>query len=313
MSPEQAQGKTKEIDHRSDIFSFGCVLFEAVTGRRPFEAESNLKSLHKLVYGPPPSINDFNPTASPDLQRIVRRCLAKDPEDRYQTIKDVAIELKELRRELESIAGVGTAAEFGVAPSSRRVSGAGVLLPEGGTPKLTRAASTAEYIMSGIKQHRRRAWLALGALVAVIGAVAYFGYSHYAGGSSAGTIRSIAVLPFVNASGDPNAEYLSDGVTESIINSLTQLPHVKVLARTTAFRYKGREAEPQKVGKELGVDALLTGRVLQQGDTLTIQTDLIRVSDSIELWGDRYNRKLADIFTVENQIAGEISNKLRLK
>src|SRR5438128_6942954 len=153
MSPEQAQGKTEEIDHRSDIFSFGCILYEAATPKRAFAGKDALDSLHKIVHSQTPQISEVNPAAPSELQRIIRRCLAKDPEDRYQTIKDVAIELKELRRELESIAGGGTAAEFGVAPSSRRVSGAGVLLPEGGTPKLTRAASTAEYIMSGIKQH----------------------------------------------------------------------------------------------------------------------------------------------------------------
>src|SRR2546422_5615842 len=107
MSPEQAQGKTKEIDQRSDIFSFGCILFEAATGRKPFEGESIIKSLHMVVYEPAPPIADFNPSAPAELQRIVRRCLAKDPDDRYQTIKDVAIELKELRRELHG-AGVDT-------------------------------------------------------------------------------------------------------------------------------------------------------------------------------------------------------------
>src|SRR5882724_4261994 len=107
MSPEQAQGKISEIDQRSDIFSFGCILFEAVTGKKPFEGESVIKSLHMVVYEPPPPIADLNPSAPAELQRIVRRCLAKDPEDRYQTIKDVAIELRELRRELEG-AGLDT-------------------------------------------------------------------------------------------------------------------------------------------------------------------------------------------------------------
>src|SRR5258707_8407664 len=102
MSPEQAQGKTKEIDQRSDIFSFGCILFEAATGKKPFEGESVIKSLHMVVYEPAPPIADFNPSAPPELQRIVRRCLAKDPDERYQSIKEVAIELKELRREMES-------------------------------------------------------------------------------------------------------------------------------------------------------------------------------------------------------------------
>ena len=120
-------------------------------------------------------------------------------------------------------------------------------------------------------------------------------------------------MPFVNASNDPNTEYFSDGITETIINSLSQLPHKKILARTTVFRYKGRDADPRKVGNELGVDALLTGRVTQQGDTLTIQADLVRVSDGSELWGGRYNKKLADVFAVQNEIANEISETLRLK
>src|SRR5438067_10747035 len=104
MSPEQAQGKVKEIDQRSDIFSFGCILFEAVTGQKPFADESIIKSLHKIIYEAAPPINDFNPSAPPDLQRVIRRCLAKDREERYQTIKDVALELKEVR---QAMTGVG--------------------------------------------------------------------------------------------------------------------------------------------------------------------------------------------------------------
>src|SRR3989475_2843409 len=120
MSPEQAQGKTKEIDQRSDIFSFGCILFEAATGKKPFEGESIIKSLHMVVYEPAPPIADFNPSAPSELQRIVRRCLAKDPDERYQSIKEVAIELKELRRELE-----GTGIDTTVPPLARaKTSGA---------------------------------------------------------------------------------------------------------------------------------------------------------------------------------------------
>src|SRR5438876_12447077 len=107
MSAEQAQGKTKEIDQRSDIFSFGCILFEAATGKKPFEGESVIKSLHMVVYESAPPIADFNPSAPPELQRIVRRCLTKDPDERYQSIKEVAIELKELQRELR-VPGIDT-------------------------------------------------------------------------------------------------------------------------------------------------------------------------------------------------------------
>ena len=108
MSPEQAQGQINEIDQRSDIFSFGCMLYEAVTGRKPFEGKDTIDSLNKIIREPAAPISNFNPDAPPDLQRIVRRCLAKDAEERYQTIKDVAIEIKEVRRELQSGAAVDT-------------------------------------------------------------------------------------------------------------------------------------------------------------------------------------------------------------
>src|SRR5712671_6463837 len=147
MSPEQAQGKTKEVDQRSDIFSFGCLLFEAATGKKPFAGDSVVKSLHMVVYEPAPFIADFNPSAPSELQRIVRRSLAKDPDERYQSIKDVAIELKELRRQIEG-AGIDTTVpppqKFGVPPSGGIASNPQTLPPEGGTPN-TNPASSAEY------------------------------------------------------------------------------------------------------------------------------------------------------------------------
>ncbi|HYM98607.1 MAG TPA: serine/threonine-protein kinase, partial [Aestuariivirgaceae bacterium] len=194
MSPEQAQGKTKEIDHRSDIFSFGCILFEAITGHRPFEAESNLKSLHKVVYEPAPPLNDFNATASPDLQRIVRRCLAKDPEDRYQTIKDVAIELRELRRQLAYSIGVDTT----VPPTGSEVTSAEATATRTSAAVISTSpssfsahASSAEYVVGGIKRHKLAVLVAVVALVlAVVGLAAYFHTRNTGVG-----IDSIAVLP----------------------------------------------------------------------------------------------------------------------
>src|SRR5436853_3513782 len=152
MSPEQAQGKTDEIDHRSDIFSFGCILYEAATRKRAFAGKDALDSLHKIVHEPTPQIGDLNPTAPSELQRIIRRCLAKDPEDRYQTIKDVAIELRDLRRELVGSAGIDTA----VPPSSVRstVGSAGNAVAVSSDATSSRPGSSAEYLVSGIKQHK---------------------------------------------------------------------------------------------------------------------------------------------------------------
>lgn len=126
-------------------------------------------------------------------------------------------------------------------------------------------------------------------------------------------IDSIAVLPFVNSVGDPDLEYLSDGITESIINSLSQLPKLRVPARTTVFRYKGKEADPEKAGRDLKVDAVLTGRVVQQGDTLIIQSELVNTEDGRQLWGEKYNRKAKDIIAVQEEIAKQISEKLLTK
>src|SRR5205085_10332318 len=125
--------------------------------------------------------------------------------------------------------------------------------------------------------------------------------------------NSLAILPLVNVSNDPNTEYLSDGITESIINTLAQLPQLKVMARSTVFRYKGLEVDPQEVGNRLGVRAVLTGRVLQRGDILNIQTELVAVADGSQLWGEQYNRNASDIFAVQEEIAREIAEKLRLR
>jgi len=149
----------------------------------------------------------------------------------------------------------------------------------------------ADSIVTRIKRHRVGALLALAVLVAVAAAVAYFAYSHFAGGGGAGAIRSIAVLPFTNADGNPDAEYLSDGISESLINSLSQLPGVKVIARSSSFRYKGKEVDPQEVANELGVEAILTGRVVRRGDNLLISAELVNASDKTHIWGDQYNRE----------------------
>ncbi len=313
MSPEQAQGKTKEIDHRSDIFSFGCILYEAATGRKAFEGNDVLDSLHKIVHAPTPQIRDFNTDAPVELQRLVRRCLAKDVEDRYQTMKDVAIELKELRGDLE-----GSGADRTVPPSTGgeatrplgRDATEGQTLVDTATPAaLSTRASSAEYIASAIKLHKLATAIAV--LGLVIGAVGLGAYLHARNTEVA--IESIAVLPFENQNQDPNSDYLSDGLTESIINSLTQLPNLKVIPRSSAFSYKGKGTNPLTAGKELGVRAVLTGRIVQRGDDLTISAELVDVRDNKQLWGEQYSEKISDLLTVQRRIAKEITTNLRLK
>ena len=183
MSPEQAQGKSADVDHRSDVFSFGCVLYEAATGHWPFEADSVIKSLHKVVYEPAPPVKEFNPSAPPGLQRIVRRCLAKDPEERYQSIKDVAIEIKELRREMEGGAEIDTT----VPPTSGNgetgsrsagQTGATGSAEAAGTKEVSaaRQTSSAEYVVTEIKRHRRGAAIILAVLLLVAGGLGFAWY-----------------------------------------------------------------------------------------------------------------------------------------
>ncbi|HEX9423838.1 MAG TPA: serine/threonine-protein kinase, partial [Pyrinomonadaceae bacterium] len=287
MSPEQAQGKTNQIDHRSDIFSFGCILYEAATGRKAFEGKDALDTLHKIVHAPTPHINDTNPSAPGELQRIVRRCLAKDTDERYQTIKDLAIELKDVRRELQ-----GADIDTTVSPAS--VSEA-AKPAETGTASLSTRASSAEYIVSGIKQHKVAAVIAV--TVLVIGAVGLGAYLHASRSEVA--IESIAVLPFENQNRDPNIDYLSDGLTDTIINSLTQLPNLKVIARSSVFRYKGKQTDAIAVANELGVRAVVTGRIIQHGDSLTVGAELIDARENKQLWGEQYERKVSELMAVQ--------------
>ena len=310
MSPEQAQGKTKEIDQRSDIFSFGCILFEAATGKKPFEGDSVVKSLHMVIYEPAPLLADLNPNAPPDLQRIVRRCLAKDPDDRYQSIKEVAIELKDLRRELEST-GVDTTVppptSLGVPPSGGILSSLQTAPPEGSS--LDTHPSSAEYVVSGIKQHKLVVGIVLLLLVAGAVGLGFFLRAR----SASGGIESIAVLPFENRSSDADTDYLSDGLAESLIYRLSQLPNLKVSPTSSVMRYKGKGGDLKTIANELGVSAVLTGRIAQRGDSLTISVELVDVRNNKLLWGEQYDRKMSDLLATQREIATVITQKLELK
>ncbi len=166
---------------------------------------------------------------------------------------------------------------------------------------------------SWIKRHKQGVLLLLTALLAIAIIVSYLAYSRYLAGRSKAGITSIAVLPFANETGDPNAEYLSDGISESLINSLSQLPGVKVIARSSAFKYKGTEVDLKEVGKTLGVEAILAGRVTQRGENLSISVELVNASDKTQMWGERYDRNMSDLLAIQREIASEIVEKLRLK
>ena len=315
MSPEQAQGRVKEIDQRSDIFSFGCILYEAATERKAFAGKDALDSLHQIVHGPTPQIKEIKADVPDDLQRIVRRCLAKDPNERFQSIKEVAIELKQLRRELEKT-NVDTTVSSGAKSSTTaslevEATGSQSYVDKTSTPSSSTStrASSAEYVVSGIKQHKLVAAVALLVLVAGIIVVTIY----LRGRKIDVAINSIAVMPFVNASGNADVEYLSDGMTETLIRSLSQLPNLNVKSRSSVFRYKGKETDAKTIGTELGVQALLNGRVVQRGEQLILNLELIDAQTENVIWADQYDRQSTDLVSLQNEIARDVSSKLKLK
>jgi eukaryotic-like serine/threonine-protein kinase len=307
MSPEQARGAP--VDERTDIWSLGVVLYEMLSGQTPFKGETGEDVRASILRDEPAPL----PAEVPEpIKLVVEKALRKNRDERCQTASEMLSDLRSLQT--QAFDSNSQAARISPGPSTAAPPQAlptdVAAIAQTGGPASTQTASSAEYIAGAIKQHKTVAIVSLSIIVLAAAALVYFVRGR---GVATNSINSIAVLPFVNANNDPNTEYFSDGVTESIINSLSQLPHTKVLARTTVFRYKGRETDPQRTGRELGVDALLTGRVLQQADNLTIQAELVRVADGSELWGGRYNKKLADIFALQNEIAGEISETLRVK
>lgn len=309
MSPEQARGQ--KVDARTDIWSLGVVLYELVAGRPAFEGSNTNEILALILSDKEPSpLARYAREAPSELERIVAKALRKNRDERYQTVKDLLLDLKSLKQRLEFEAEL----EHSTPPAVRDEAPIGGGQAAVGTKaELTpRTIPSAEYIRSSIRQHKGSFTVALTVLVLLT--ALGFGYWFYIHSAATVTqIESIAVLPFRNESGNPDVEYLSDGMTESLINSLSQLPNVRVMARTTMFSFKGKAIDPQAVGKQLSVDAVLLGKVVQRGDSLTIQTDLVKVSDGSQMWGEHYNRKTSDILAVQEDISREIVSKLQLR
>ena len=304
MSPEQARGLT--VDARTDIFSLGIVLFEMVAGRLPFEGANQNEILVSILSEKEPQpLARYSREVPAELERIVSKALRKEREQRYQTTKDLLLDLQSLKQQLDFEAKL----ERSIPPQTRgdqtTVSGASATAKEQAAQTIPITAS----LVSRIKPHRRSLIIAL--LGLIVGAVGLTYLLYLARPASA--IDSIAVLPLVNASNDPNTEYLSEGITDSIISNLSQLPQLKVMARSTVFHFKGKDTDPREVGRQLGVRAVMSGRLLQQGDHLIVRTELVNVADGTQLWGAEYDRKLSDVLALQQDISREISEKLRLR
>lgn len=262
MSPEQARGSS--ADAWSDLFSLGCILYELITGKKAYSRNTVFETVAAMLKEDPPDIAESGKSIPFELQRVIRHCMEKNPNERIQSAHDLAFELRAILDATE-------------------------------TSRVPHAAKTN---------------ILLAVLVAVL-VLGVAGLALYMGKNA--NVRSIAVLPMVNENADEGMDYLSDGVTESIINNLSQLQDLRVMARSTVFRYKGREADLRKIGRDLKVDSILTGSIKHQLDNLVVKVELVRVSDGSQLWGQTYTRRLMDILPVQEDISHEIVSHLRLR
>ncbi|MGD9562071.1 MAG: protein kinase [Pyrinomonadaceae bacterium] len=301
MSPEQARGK--EIDARSDIFSFGIVLYEIFSGKKAFEGENSIDVIAAILHKEITPLHTHVPEISPEIERIVGKALKKSAAERYQTMAELLADLRDFQRERDfqdRLKNYSTSDDLAEHT-------AGALLPDNGNTQPQAAATTANFIVRRFKEHRLAAFAAFGVLATVLTVAAYFSVGRPA------PLSSIAVLPFVNVGAhDSDGEFMADGLSEELIDDLSRVAQLKVIARGSSFKYRGENIDIQDAADRMRVDAILTGRIVRRGDNLQISVELINGIDGVRLWGDNFVCRVAEVQKLPAQITQAMLEKLEL-
>jgi serine/threonine-protein kinase len=277
MSPEQSLGS--RADHRTDIFSLGVVLYEMTTAKHPFFGKNPSETVDRIVHAQPEPVARFNYETPQELERIIRKCLEKNPDHRYQSAAEILVDLKNLKRDI-------------------------ITSPE---ESLKVSSGTRAHPASRSKKYLVPVSVAI--LIAAIGGFLLMRQQARSGGA----INTLAVLPFKNVNLNPESEYLSDGITDSIISNLSRLTRLRVMSRGTVFAYKNKDVDPRQVGRQLGVDGVVAGKLLQQDGVLIVTVDFMDARDGRQIWGDQYKRSIDDLVLLQSEISREISENLRLQ
>jgi eukaryotic-like serine/threonine-protein kinase len=315
MSPEQARGTA--TDGRTDIWSLGVVLYEMLSGAVPFTGETINHTIVSILEKEPPLLANV----PAELQRIVRKSMTKDVEMRYQTAHDLLIDLKNLRRDLDiqgelerSVVPNRETVNASLENATRMYASDAVEATKSGQAASTHSATTPssslEYAVTQATSHKLVSAIVGIVLLGIVATIVYF---TFVSKGSTRQINSIAVMPFVDESGNADLEYLSDGMTETLIKSLSQLPHLAVKSRSTVFYYKGKDMSPKKIGEELGVQAVLFGRVGGRGDDLKLNLELVNTQTQDVIWSEQYDRKRSELVSLQSEIARDVSTKLKSK
>jgi len=302
MSPEQAKGL--EVDARTDIFSFGVLLYEMIAGHLPFEGETPIEMIGSILKDEAKPLNVAE--IHPELEQVIAKTLKKDRKSRYRNAKELLTDLQSLQKRLEFNAELERTSSPDRSTEAKTV----MLEPKTADGHENRTKVSAIKRKTKKNQSKRdwrlAAWISLFILIA--GSLGY-----YFTANNSKQIKSIAVMPFVNESGDKDVEYLADGMTETLISSLSNIPNLSIKARSSVFRYKGKEITPKKVGEELNVQAVLLGRVVKRGEDLTLSLELVDSQTENVLWSEKFERKMKNLVSLQSEIARDVSNKLRIR